>query len=195
MKAFDDFALAMDQLFTQEPDAARRWSRVRELMPILLDDASLKSEALTWPLTEMPDGRASNLLLYEDPVHGFVVNALVKGPNVGTPVHDHAHTWTAYGIIAGTERVIRYEVTAGDRNTDHAELCAASEYDVAPGFVDVVPPNEPHAEFSGDERTVAIIVRSERIGSFPQNMYDLESGRIIRRPGPHQIPFAIDPAG
>jgi predicted metal-dependent enzyme (double-stranded beta helix superfamily) len=190
MKALTDFAAAMDLLWAQEPSDERRWGRVRELLPILLDDATLKAEALTWPLTATEDGRAANLLLYEDPKHGFVVNALVKGPNVRTPVHDHAHTWTAYGVIAGTERVVRYEFLDGDQNSDQAELRPMSEYDVSPGFIDVVPPNEPHAEFSGDERTVAIIVRSERIGGFPQNMYDLETGGIARRPGPTQIPFS-----
>jgi predicted metal-dependent enzyme (double-stranded beta helix superfamily) len=191
MKAFEEFAQAMERIWAEERDDAQRWGRVREIMPILLDDPALKSEALQWPLTQTTDGRASNLLLYEDPDRGFVINALVKGPNTGTPVHDHAHTWTAYGVIAGTERVVRYEVVAGDQHGEHATLRAASEYDVSPGFVDVVPPDEPHAEYSGDERTVAIIVRSERVGSFPQNMYDLESGGIERRPGPAQIPFSL----
>ncbi len=191
MKAIEEFARAMDRLWVEEADEAKRWSRVRDLMPILLEDAALASEALTWPITQTPDGRASNLLLYEDPARGFVINALVKGPNVGTPIHDHAHTWTAYGVIAGTERVVRYDVIAGHPSGDHVELRSTSEYHVSRGFVDVVPPNEPHAEFSGDEKTVAIIVRSERVGSFPQNMYDLESGDVVRRPGPQQIPFAL----
>ena len=191
MKAIDDFATAMGELFARESDDQTRWEQVRELMPILLDDANLRREALTWPLTQTTDGYAANLLLYEDPKNGFVINALVKGPRVSTPVHDHAHTWTAYGIIAGTERVVRYSVASGDPADGHAELKTAFEYEVAPGYVDIVPPQEPHAETSGDEPTVAIIVRSERIGGFLQGMYDPKTGEVDHRPGPPQIPFAL----
>jgi hypothetical protein len=67
----------------------------------------------------------------------------------------------------------------------------AFAYDVAPGYVDVVPPHEPHAETSGDRPTVAIIVRSERIGGFLQNMYDPNTGAVEHRPGPAQIPFPL----
>lgn len=192
MEAIERFAKAMDGLFAEEPEADRRWERVGELMPILLDDPRLREVAATWPLTQTADGYATNLLLYEDPTHGFAINALVKAPHVGTPVHDHAHTWTVYGVISGSERVLRYDVVERDADADRARLEPASEYEVAPGYVDVVPPDAPHAEFSGDERTVAIIVRSERIGGFPQGMYDLASGRIDRRPGPQQVPYDIE---
>ena len=191
MKAIDDFARAMDALCSREADPSKRWARVRDLMPILLDDAALQAEARTWPLTQTAEGYAANLLLYEDAKHGFVINALVKGPHAATPVHDHAHTWTAYGIIAGTERVVRYAVVGGDPVYGHADLETASAYDVSSGYVDIVPPHEPHAETSGDEPTIAIIVRSERIGAFLQNMYDPASGTGEHRPGPRQIPFAL----
>lgn len=194
MHAFERFAHEVDRLFTEETEPARRWERVGELMPLLLDDPDLRAAAANWPLTQTPEGYAANLLLYEDAKHRFVVNALVKAPRVGTPVHDHAHTWTVYGVITGSERVVRYDIVERDDAADRAQLRASSEYEVAPGYVDVVPPDAPHAEFSGDERTVAIIVRSERIGGFPQGMYDLESGRIDRRPGPQQIPFTVTAA-
>jgi predicted metal-dependent enzyme (double-stranded beta helix superfamily) len=190
-KAIEAFATAMDRVFREEPDDAARWQRVGTLMPMLLEDEALRTEALTWPLTQTPGGYA-NLLLYEDPSHGFVVNALVKGPRVGTPIHDHAHTWTAYGVLTGTERVVRYNVISHDDARDEAQLEPATEYDVAPGYIDVVPPNEPHAEFSGDERTVAIIVRSERLGSFTQKMYDTTTGQIQHHPGPKQIPHLLN---
>ena len=191
MSAIDTFAAAMGELFSREGDAEKRWQSVRDLMPILLDDPALKAEALTWPLTQTEDGYAANLLLYEDAANGFVVNALVKAPRVSTPVHDHAHTWTAYGIIAGNERVVRYAIASGDAAAGHANLETAFEYDVSPGFVDVVPPHEPHAETSGDEPTVAIIVRSERIGEFLQGMYDPQTGDVSHRRGPSQIPYAL----
>jgi predicted metal-dependent enzyme (double-stranded beta helix superfamily) len=191
MKAIEDFAAAMRSLYAQEADEAKRWARVRELMPILLDDPMLQAEARTWPLTQTVEGSAANLLLYEDARYGFVINALVKGPDAATPVHDHAHTWTAYGVITGTERVVRYTVVEGDPASGHAKLATSFAYDVAPGFIDIVPPYEPHAETSGDARTIAIIVRSERIGGFLQHMYDPISGTVAHRTGPHQIPFAL----
>ena len=41
-------------------------------------------------------------------IRGFVVNALVKDPGEQTPIHDHAHTWTLYGVLEGGEKVTRY---------------------------------------------------------------------------------------
>ena len=94
-------------------------------------------------------------------------------------------------VIEGTERVLRYNVAAGDIGSDYAVLAPAGEYVVAPGYVDVVPPRAPHAEIAGEGRTVAVIVRSERVGGFPQNMYDLATGGIVRRPGPASIPHSL----
>jgi predicted metal-dependent enzyme (double-stranded beta helix superfamily) len=190
MKAVDDFVAAMHELFAQPLDDAERWRRVGGLMPLLLDDAELRASAGNWPTTQYGNA-ATNLLFYEDPEHKFVINGLVKDPHAATPIHDHAHTWTAYGVIEGSERVMRYEVTGGDRNGERADLAPSSEYLVAPGYVDLVPPNEPHAETAGDERTIAVIVRSERVGGFPQNMYDLATGAIERRPGPTAIPHPL----
>ena len=190
MKAIDGFVAAMHELFAQPMDDAERWRRVGGLMPILLDDAELRASASDWPTTQYGNA-ATNLLFYEDPALKFVINGLVKDPHAATPIHDHAHTWTAYGVIEGSETVLRYAFAAGDRNGDRATLEPSGTYVVAPGYVDVVPPHEPHAETAGDGRTVAVIVRSERVGTFPQNMYDLGSGRIERRPGPTAIPHPL----
>jgi predicted metal-dependent enzyme (double-stranded beta helix superfamily) len=190
MKAIDGFVAAMHDLFAQPMDDAERWRRVGALMPILLYDAELRASASSWPTTQYGNA-ATNLLFYEDPAYKFVINGLVKDAHAATPIHDHAHTWTAYGVIEGSETVLRYRIADGDRDGEKVRLEPASTYVVAPGYVDVVPPHEPHAETAGDGRTVAVIVRSERVGSFPQNMYDLRSGRIERRPGPRAIPHAL----
>ena len=60
-----------------------------------------------------------------------------------------------------------------------------------PGFVDVVPPGIIHAEYAGNDRTVAVIIRSERVGSFPQNMFDPRTGAVTQAPGPEQLPYAL----
>jgi predicted metal-dependent enzyme (double-stranded beta helix superfamily) len=180
----------MHELFALELDDAERWRRVGTLLPMLLDDPELRASAKDWPTTQYGNA-ATNLLFYEDPERKFVINGLIKDPHAATPIHDHAHTWTAYGVIEGSERVLRYAVAGGDTGGDHAVLEPAGEYIVAPGYVDVVPPRAPHAEIAGDGRTVAVIVRSERVGGFPQNMYDLATGRIDRRPGPTSIPHPL----
>jgi predicted metal-dependent enzyme (double-stranded beta helix superfamily) len=190
MKAIDGFVAAMRALFAQPLDDAERWRRVGGLMPLLLDDPELRASAGSWPTTQYGTA-ATNVLFYEDPEHKFVINGLIKDPHAATPIHDHAHTWTAYGVIEGSETVLRYAIAEGDRTGERVTLEPASEYIVAPGYVDVVPPHEPHAETAGTERTVAVIVRSERVGLFPQNMYDLTTGSINRRPGPTSIPHPL----
>ncbi len=54
--------------------------------------------------------RSQNLLLYEDPDYGFVVNAVVRTPEREGRVHDHAHAWTVYGVLDGMERLERLRV-------------------------------------------------------------------------------------
>ncbi|HEY5341144.1 MAG TPA: hypothetical protein VIK27_08980 [Candidatus Aquilonibacter sp.] len=190
MNAITRFVAAMHSLFAETLDDAERWRRVGILLPLLLDDAELRASARNWPTTQYGD-TATNLLFYEDPERKFVINGLVKGAYAATPIHDHAHTWTAYGVIEGNERVTRYTIASADVANDHAVLEPSGEYIVAPGYVDVVPPYQPHAETAGSDRTVAVIVRSERAGGFPQNMYDLASGRIDRRSGPTAIPYPL----
>jgi len=132
----------MHELFALELDDAERWRRVGVLLPMLLDDPELRASAKDWPTTQYANA-ATNLLFYEDPECKFVINGLVKDPHAATPIHDHAHTWTAYGVIEGSERVLRYTIAEGDG--ERAVLAPAGEYTVAPGYVDVVPPHEPHA--------------------------------------------------
>ncbi len=61
-----------------------------------------------------------------------------------------------------------------------------------PGAVDIVAPFAIHAEQGGRERSVAVIPRGERlVGGHLQNGYDLETGAVVARPGPEQIPFDL----
>ena len=183
----------MDALWKEDLSPAERWRCVGGLMPILLEDPELRKKASTWEDTH-GDGRrtTTNLLLYEDPRHGFVVNALIKAQGGEVPPHDHAHTWTAYGVIEGTERIVRYELAEGTRDAERAVLRRSSETLVKPGFVDVIGPYEAHAEHAETGRTVAIIVRSQRTGIALHAVFDLKTGSVERRPGPVQIPVQID---
>ncbi len=184
MRSVDNFVVAMRDLFATTLDEAMRWEQVKPLLNILLADPELAEHAKTWPVSHA----RSNLLFYEDPDYGFVINGLIKNPDDATRIHDHAHTWTAYGVIEGKERVYNYAVKSEVGNV--AEIEFASQYDVKPGHVEVVPPHLPHAEIA-ETRTVAIIVRSQRLGGFTQRIFDLEAGTFERLPGPVPIPFDL----
>ncbi|HXP30425.1 MAG TPA: hypothetical protein VN832_05000 [Stellaceae bacterium] len=172
------------------PDEAR-WRRVGEFAAKLLRSDALREAARAWPEPPTEARRARNLLFYEDPDHRFVVNGLVKSARTGTPIHDHAHTWTVYGVLAGEERIVRYRRADDGTEPGRAALEKTDDYVVKPGFVDVVPPGIIHAEYAGPERTVAVIIRSERVGGFPQNMFDPDSGRVTQAPGPEQFPYRL----
>ena len=65
---------------------------------------------------------------------------------------------------------------------------------VGAGKIDLVPPYEIHAEESGDERTVAIIVRAEKAGGFLQGRYDPATNKYWQGYGPKQtsLIFALE---
>ena len=54
-----------------------------------------------------------------------------------------------------------------------------------------VPPGEAHAEYNGPQRTVGVILRSRRLGNFPQNWFDPETGAIQKHLGPEQVPYEL----
>jgi len=164
-----------------------RWQRAGELLAVLLRNETLAHDAATWPSNEESGGRYSNFLFYEDAALGFVVNGLVKSAGSATPVHDHGDSWTIYGVLTGRERILHYALGGADAGP----LTVVAACDAGRGFVDVVPPGRIHAEIAGPERTVAIIVRSRKVGGFLQNMYDPATGAIARRPGPLQRPFRL----
>jgi hypothetical protein len=62
---------------------------------------------------------------------------------------------------------------------------------VGPGKVDLVEPFQIHAEESGEERTVAIIVRAQKAGGFLQGRYDPATKKYWQGYGPEQIPYDL----
>jgi predicted metal-dependent enzyme (double-stranded beta helix superfamily) len=193
LACFERFIPAMRALWEIELPDEERWRRAGALLPMLLDDSELRARAADWDFTRTAEGKHTNLLFYEDPQHGFVINALVKSPGGATPVHDHAHAWTAYGVIFGSERVVRYRLDEDVPPGAFADLKETGSYMVEPGFVDVVPPGLPHAESVGDSRTVAVIVRSARIGGFDQRMWNHKTHVHFVARGPQQVPFELVP--
>jgi hypothetical protein len=87
-------------------------------------------------------------------------------------------------VLEGEERVVRYRRNGTALEED-------GDYKVRPSFIDIVPRRMIHAEFAGPTRTVAVIVRSERVGGFPQGRFDLATGAASEAPGPEQVPYAL----
>ncbi len=145
-----------------------------------------------WPKCAQAE-RAENLLFYEDPDFGFVINGLVKAPNTRTSIHDHAHNWTLYGVLDGGENIERYKRLDDGSRPDYAEVQNTEHFLVGPGDIDLVRPWQIHAEESGDERTVAIIVRAEKAGGFLQGRYDPVNKKYWQGYGPRQIPYKFRP--
>ena len=75
------------------------------------------------------------------------------------------------------------EISSFDISEKHAEICR-------PGDIDVVPPNLIHSEYAGDEKSIAVIVRSQRSGTFEQFRY-LEDGSQVAIRGPEQEPYSL----
>ncbi len=191
LACFQRFVPAMRELWKLDLSEDERWKRVGGLLPMLLDDPELRAHAATWDLTLGPDDKYTNLLFYEDPDYGFVINGLVKGPSGVTPVHDHAHTWTAYSVIYGSEDVIRMQLDHDAPAGKIAKMRETGHYTVKPGFVDVVPPRLLHMERVGDAKTAAIIVRSARVGGFDQRMWNNRTHEHFIDKGPRQVPFEL----
>ena len=178
-------------LFAVESDPAKRWQRMSPLLQELLADASIRAQSKSWPNCSQGSERAENLLFYEDPDYKFVINGLIKAPHTRTQIHDHAHNWTLYGVLDGTESIERYERVDDRSKPDCAEIRKTVNVKVGAGKIDLVPPYEIHAEESGDERTVAIIVRAEKAGGFLQGRYDPVTNKYWQGYGPKQLLFDL----
>jgi predicted metal-dependent enzyme (double-stranded beta helix superfamily) len=189
--AVQKFIAAARRLHGEETDAAKRWKKMTPLLHELLADPSVKAQSRDWPDCSQGGERAENLLFYEDPDYKFVINGLIKAPRTRTQIHDHAHNWTLYGVLDGSETIERYERIDNRSKADYAEVRKTVNVKVGAGKIDLVPPYEIHAEESGEERTVAIIVRAEKAGSFLQGRYDPATNHYWQGYGPKQIPYEL----
>jgi predicted metal-dependent enzyme (double-stranded beta helix superfamily) len=189
--AVQRFIASARQLHAEEKEPAKRWQRMTPLLEELLADPLVKEQSRNWPDCSQGGERAENLLFYEDPDYRFVINGLIKAPHSRTQIHDHAHNWTLYGVLDGTETIMRYERVDDRSKPDYAEIRGVSKLRAGPGEVDLVRPWEIHAEASGEERTVAIIVRAEKAGGFLQGRYDPVNKKYWQGYGPKQIPYEL----
>jgi predicted metal-dependent enzyme (double-stranded beta helix superfamily) len=187
LPVFEKFIQDVRSAWAELADTESRMKRTAELLKRLVRNPTLREHSRTWPSTE---GR--NLLFYEDPDYHFVINGVVRTPGRQGGIHDHAHAWTAYGVLDGIEKLERYRRRDNGQNEGYAEIELESVAEGVPGTVDLVPPYAIHSEKGGPGRSVAVIVRSERlVGKTLQGHYDPEQCRFTQGQGPTQVPFEI----
>jgi predicted metal-dependent enzyme (double-stranded beta helix superfamily) len=189
LPVFEDFVAQLRAIWQAESDNQRRMEKAKPLLEALVKDEGLKAHSARWPSTE----GFKNLLLYVDPQHHFAINAVVRTPGRVGGVHDHADAWVLYGVLDGSESLERYERIDDGMRAGYAELRLASVTTGTQGKVDLVPPHAIHAEQGGPSRSVAIILRSQRLGegTVLQHAYDPKAKTVIERFGPTQVPYAL----
>jgi predicted metal-dependent enzyme (double-stranded beta helix superfamily) len=188
LPAFETFIQGLRAAWISLPDIESRMHRGLELLAELVKDESMHRACKSWPSTE---GR-KNLLFYEDPDHSFAINGVLHMPGRKGSIHDHAHSWTAYGILAGSESLERFRRTDDGSREGFAKLELVSVEEGCAGKVDLVPPFDIHAEQGGPDKSYGIILRSERVsGKVLQGSYDLETGLYRRIEGPTNIPYEL----
>ena len=192
--ALDRFVRKTHEIFASEPDPDKRWSSLSPALAELLADPEVKEASKSWPITVFRDGRAENLLFYEDPEYGFVINATnseARPPGGRGLIHDHGHIYTLYGVLDGHQRVEEYTRVDDKSKPDFAEVVKKSDNLVGPGDIHMARPYDIHTEINVGERAVAVIVRSEPGGDFNHGRYDPETGKYWESLGPRQIPVQM----
>jgi predicted metal-dependent enzyme (double-stranded beta helix superfamily) len=189
LPVFEKFVAQLRAIWEAESDNQGRMEKAKPLLEQLVRDPGLKAHSARWPSTE----GYKNLLLYVDPQHHFVVNAVVRMPGRVGGVHDHADAWVLYGVLDGAESLERYERIDDGSRAGYAEVRLASVTTGTQGKVDLVAPHAIHAEQGGLTRSVAIIVRSQRLGegTILQRTYDPKAKTVIERFGPTQVPYEL----
>ena len=189
LPVFAKFIEDLRAIWAAETDNRCRMETAKPVLEKLVKDQGLKAHSANWPSTE----GGKNLLLYVDPDHHFVINAVVRMPGRTGSVHDHADAWVLYGVLDGSESLERYERIDDGSRPGYAEVRLASVSTGTQGKVDLVPPGAIHAEQGGPTRSVAIIVRSQRLGqgTVLQHTYDPKAKTVIERYGPTQVPYEL----
>ena len=195
----DLFISKMRDLFARESDLEKRWAGVPPILKELLADERIRDACEDWPTPGRFEGRGGNLIFYEDPDYGFVINGQIHpaGQHTGEPkaAHDHGKIYTAYGLLDGHERIVLYERVDDRSKPDHAEVRKVADYVAGPGDIHLASPAAVHVEVNIGERTAAVIVRSKKDG-IPENLhgrYDLETGKYHESIGPRQVPAQMLP--
>jgi len=182
------FIAGLRAIWAAQSDNKSRMEAAKPLLEELVRNNELKAISANWPSTE----GGKNLLFYVDPDHGFAINAVVRVPGRKGRPHDHGEAWVLYGVLDGSESLERYQRVDDGSKPGHAEIKLTSVTTGSQGKVDLVPPHDIHAEQGGDARSVAIILRSQKLGGTNiQHGYNVAEKTVEERYGPRQIPFEL----
>jgi len=189
LPVFESFVAQLRAIWKTDNDDQSRMEKARPLLERLVMDPALKAHSARWPSTE----GYKNLLLYVDPQYHFAINAVVRTPGRIGGVHDHADAWVLYGVLDGSESLERYERIDDGSRAGYADVRLTSVTRGTQGKVDLVAPHAIHAEQGGPARSVAVIVRSRRLGegTILQRAYDPKASTVVERFGPTQVPYAL----
>jgi predicted metal-dependent enzyme (double-stranded beta helix superfamily) len=189
LPVFDKFIADLRAIWAAERDEGARMAKAKPVLEGLVMDPVLKAHSASWPSTE---GR-KNLLFYVDPDYDFVINGVVRVPGRTGSIHDHADAWVLYGVLDGTESLERFDRVDDGSRPGYAEVKLNSVTTGSQGKVDLVPPRAIHAEQGGPTRSVAVIVRSQKLGegTVLQHRYDREANTVAEQYGPTQIPYEL----
>ncbi|MBX9774995.1 MAG: hypothetical protein K2Y71_11360 [Xanthobacteraceae bacterium] len=189
LPVLEKFIHELRKVWSTNADNQSRMERAKPLLEKFVMEPTLKAHSRDWPSTE----GHKNLLLYVDPDYDFVINAVVRVPGRKGSIHDHANAWVLYGLLDGTESLERYDRIDDGKRPGYAELKLASVTTGSQGKVDLVPPRSIHAEQGGDTRSVAIIVRSRKLGegTVLQGRYDPATKTRTEGYGPTQVPYEL----
>ena len=166
-----------------------RMEKARPALQKFVSQPAVKAHSANWPSTE----GHKNLLLYVDPDYDFVINAVVRVPGRKGSIHDHADAWVLYGVVEGNESLERYDRLDDGSRPGYAELKLSSVTTGSTGKVDLIPPRNIHAEQGGPTRSVAVIVRSQKLGqgTVLQGRYDPNTNTRTEGYGPTQVPYEL----
>jgi predicted metal-dependent enzyme (double-stranded beta helix superfamily) len=185
----DKFIGELRAIWAANGENKDRMEKARPVLAEFVKNPILREHSQQWPSTE----GHKNLLLYVDPEHHFVINAVVRVPGRKGSIHDHADAWVLYGVVEGAESLERYDRLDDGSRPDYAELKLSSVTSGSTGKVDLIPPRNIHAEQGGPTRSVAIIVRSQKLGqgTVLQGRYDIAAKTRTEGYGPTQVPYEL----
>jgi predicted metal-dependent enzyme (double-stranded beta helix superfamily) len=183
------FIADLRSIWSANAENKDRMEKAKPLLEKFVMQPAVKAHSANWPSTE----GHKNLLLYVDPDHDFVINAVVRVPGRKGSIHDHADAWVLYGLLDGTESLERYDRVDDGSQPGYAEVKLSSVTTGTQGKVDLVPPRAIHAEQGGDARSVAIMVRSQKLGqgTVLQGRYDPTAKTRTEGYGPTQVPYDL----
>jgi predicted metal-dependent enzyme (double-stranded beta helix superfamily) len=189
LPAFETFVADLRAVWARESDMGCRMAAAKPLLERFVLDPTVQAHSQVWPSTE----GYKNLLFYVDSDYEFVINGVVRMPGRTGSVHDHADAWVLYGVVDGAESLERYERLDDGGTPGHAQVRLTSVTTGAQGKVDIVAPGAIHAEQGGRTRSVAVILRSQKLGegTVLQHTYDPKAETVIERFGPTQIPYEL----